>query len=61
MKLNVPLIAVGAVVGVAVLAACFRVSTAPERIRVRLEVARATCLQAGGSWVHEGGQHACRR
>ena len=37
-------------------AAAFRVYTAPERIRMRLETARETCVKSGGQWVADTGR-----
>jgi len=41
-------------------ATVFRVWTAPERIRMRLDTARTTCLNAGGEWIKVGREESCR-
>jgi len=53
----VALILVGAVV-----AAAFRVFTAPDRIRDRHDTAKEVCLKAGGEWVLADDRRAiCKR
>ena len=60
MKLNLSVTAIALVVTVTVVAAAYRVTTAPERIRARLDAARASCLGAGGEWVKVGNDESCR-
>jgi hypothetical protein len=49
------------VVLAAIVAALFRVATAPERIADRRNTARNVCLSSGGEWVTEGRDEICRR
>ena len=49
------------VVLAAIVAALFRVATAPERIAERRNTARNVCLSSGGEWVTEGRDEICRR
>jgi acyl-coenzyme A synthetase/AMP-(fatty) acid ligase len=51
MKINLARYAVAVIVIGAIAAAVFRVSTAPDRVRQRLETARAVCVSSGGEWV----------
>ena len=60
MKLNVSVVAMLVVVALAILATAYRVATAPERIRKRLDSAKATCLGAGGEWVKVGREESCQ-
>lgn len=60
MKLNPSVLAILSVAVLASLATAFRVSTAPERIRMRVESAKATCVGAGGEWVKVDGEQSCR-
>ena len=60
MKFNTPVIAIVAVITLTVVATAFRVSTAPERIRQRLDTAKTTCIKAGGDWVNEGRDALCQ-
>lgn len=60
MKFNAPVIAIVAVITLTILAAVFRVSTAPERIRLRLDTAKTTCIKGGGDWVKEGRDALCQ-
>lgn len=48
----VALIIVGAAVS-----AVFRVTTAPDRIRERRDMAREVCLRSGGEWVKAADRH----
>jgi len=51
------------VVGVAVVAVgstVFRVATAPDRNRDRLELARRVCTERGGEWVTVDRRELCR-
>jgi len=59
MRMDISLVAVGLVVALTVAAASFRVFTAPDRIRVRLDSARRTCLNQGGEWVTVGREESC--
>lgn len=59
MKLNGSLFVV-AVATLTVVATVDRVSTAPERIRVRADSARAQCIAAGNEWVRQGRDELCR-
>ena len=50
------------VVLAAIVAALFRVATAPERIADRRTTARNVCLGSGGMWVQSGGRdEICHR
>lgn len=60
MKLNISVLALLSVATLAVLALTYRVSAAPERIRQRLETAKATCLGNGGTWVKVDGVDICQ-
>lgn len=59
-KIDIPVAAIVAVVVLTIVAAAYRVSTAPERIRTRLNAARDACLSAGGDWVRVGREEWCR-
>ena len=59
MKLNGPVIAIVTVVALTIVAATYRVATAPERIRKRLESAKATCTGAGGQWIKVEREESC--
>lgn len=60
MNLNASVIAIALVVALTLAAAVFRVSTAPERIRMRLETAKATCIKAGGEWIKVNREELCQ-
>ena len=60
MKLNSPVMLIAMVVALTLGATAFRVSTAPERARMRLDSAKATCLNAGGEWIKTGNEESCR-
>lgn len=60
MKIKLSMFAILLVIGLAVLATHYRVSTAPERIRLRAESAKATCLSSGGQWVRVGRDDICQ-
>jgi hypothetical protein len=60
VKLHLSVLSILGVAVLAVLATTFRVSTAPERIRMRLESAKATCVGAGGEWIKVDGEEVCR-
>lgn len=60
MKLKLAGVSIALVVVLTIAAAAFRVWTAPERIRMRLDAAKATCLNAGGLWVREGREERCK-
>ena len=47
-------------VALTVMAAVFRVSTAPERIRMRLDTAKTTCVKGGGEWIKVGRDELCQ-
>lgn len=49
------------VVLAAVVAALFRVATAPQRIAERHATARSVCLASGGRWVKVGRDEICER
>jgi hypothetical protein len=51
----------GWVVLAAIVAALFRIATAPERIADRRSTARSVCLGSGGEWVTQGRHEICRR
>ncbi len=51
------------VLGVAVVAVgstVFRVATAPERVRDRVETAKRVCGERGGEWVKVDRREQCR-
>ena len=60
MRLNVSLVLIVMVVAMTIGGTAFRVWTAPERIRMRLDSAKASCLNAGGEWVKVGREESCR-
>ena len=60
MNINVPVISILLVVALTIAAAAFRVSTAPERIRLRLDTAKATCVKGGGTWIKQGHDESCQ-
>ena len=60
MRLNTPVVLIAAVIALTIGGTVFRVWTAPERIRMRLDSARTTCLNAGGEWVKVGREESCR-
>ncbi len=45
----------------AIVAALFRIATAPDRIADRRNTARNVCLGSGGEWVTQGREEICRR
>jgi len=49
------------VVVMAVGAALFRVTTAPQRIKDRHETARSVCLASGGQWIKVERDEVCQR
>lgn len=49
------------VVLAAIVAALFRIATAPQRIAERHATARSVCLASGGRWVKEGRNEICER
>ena len=61
MKIGLGSYVVGLVIVVAVAAATFRISTAPERAQQRRDLARQTCVEAGGEWLQTGGDGVCRK
>ena len=60
MKLRLAGVSIALVVVLTIAAAAFRVWTAPERIRMRLDAAKATCLNGGGEWIKVGREESCR-
>jgi hypothetical protein len=53
---------VAPIIVLATSAAVFRVYTAPDRITQRLQTAKETCGQAGGTWTtDERGTPHCKR
>jgi len=59
--MNIPMgrYAVWLVAAVAVAGTAFRVSTAPDRIKARVETARAGCTASGGEWLKVDGNDMC--
>lgn len=51
---------IGIVVTLTLLATFFRVSTAPERTRQRIESAKSSCLNAGGEWIEVDREQICQ-
>ena len=49
------------VVLAAIVAALFRIATAPQRIAERHATARSVCLASGGRWVRDGRHEICVR
>jgi hypothetical protein len=49
------------VVFAAIVAALFKIATAPERIAERRNTARNVCLAGGGVWVQVGRDEICQR
>ena len=60
MKLRLAGVSIALVVVLTIAAAAFRVWTAPERIRMRLDSARTTCLNGGGEWIKVGREESCK-
>ena len=60
VKIGVSYVLVALVVVLTIVAATYRVSTAPERIRMRLNAAKESCLNGGGEWIKVGNEEACR-
>lgn len=60
LKIDISVAAIVVVVALTIVAAVYRVSTAPERIRIRLNAARDVCVNAGGDWVRVGREEWCR-
>jgi hypothetical protein len=60
LRLNASVV-IAAVVVLTIGATVFRVWTAPERIRLRLDSAKASCLNTGGEWIKVGREESCRR
>ena len=61
MKIGLGSYVVGLVIVVAVAAATFRISTAPERAQQRRDLARQTCVETGGKWLETGRDGVCRK
>jgi Tfp pilus assembly protein FimT len=59
VKQNLAIVAILLVIAVTIAAAVYRVTTAPDRIRMRLNAARDTCLNTGGRWVKVGNEESC--
>ena len=59
MRMDLSVVTIGVVVALTLVATSFGVLTAPDRIRVRLDSARSTCLHQGGEWVTEGRHAGC--
>ena len=59
MKISLSVTPILLVVALTIAAASYRVYTAPERIRQRLDAARTTCLNSGGEWVKIGKDELC--
>jgi len=60
VKINVSVTAILLVIVLTLLATTYRVATAPERIRLRIDAAKASCVNAGGEWIKVGREEACR-
>lgn len=60
MKLKLAGASIAVVVLLTIAAAVFRVWTAPERIRMRLDAAKTTCLNGGGEWIKVGREESCK-
>ena len=60
MKLRLAGVSIALVVALTIAAAVFRVWTAPARIRMRLDAAKATCLNGGGEWIKVGREESCK-
>ncbi len=60
MKISISMVAILLVVALTIAAAAYRVSTAPDRMRMRLNAAKATCVNGGGEWVRVGNEEACQ-
>ena len=60
MKTSFAVASVAVVTLVTVVAATFRVTTAPDRLRMRLDSARTSCLNNGGEWIKVGREELCR-
>ena len=60
MKTSYSLTALVSVVALTIGAASYKVTTAPDRLRIRLDAARSACVNGGGEWVKVGREEACR-
>ena len=60
MKFNVSVTVISIVIALSLISVLFRVHTAPERIRQRLNTARDTCTSTGGQWVEATSAPWCR-
>ena len=60
MKASLSVASVIVVIGLTIVAATYRVSTAPERVRSRLNTAKESCTAGGGEWVKVGTEEECR-
>ncbi len=59
MNIQMGRYAVWLVAAVAVAGTAFRVSTAPDRIKARVETARSGCIANGGQWLKVDGNDMC--
>ena len=60
MKVSVSVMAMISVIALTLGAAGYRVTTAHERMQLRLESARAACVASGQEWVTDGRETSCR-
>lgn len=60
MRVLVSALLVGATAALALGGTAFRVTTAPDRIRDRHELARKVCLERGGQWTQIDRGQGCR-
>jgi len=60
MKVSYSVVAIVSVVALTLGSASYRVSTAPDRHRLRLASARATCIASGGEWITVEREQTCR-
>jgi hypothetical protein len=60
MRVLVSALLVGGTAALALGGGAFRVTTAPERIRDRQELARKVCLERGGQWTQIDRGQGCR-
>lgn len=60
MKANLSVTAFVLVIVITIVAAVYRVATAPERVRLRLKEAQSSCTAAGGEWVQVDRHEVCR-
>jgi len=60
VKVNLHVTSVVAVIALTIVATTYRITTAPERIRLRLNTAKESCLNSGGEWVKVDKHDVCR-